>query len=99
MVRKRVKNLNHLAHLARERKSVVLPGIGFMGRQGYSPAAWALNMQGSMLCWMLREGIYIYEPKTGRKSSAQTIEALAADGAVNGETADKAADPCGEARG
>jgi hypothetical protein len=69
-----VRDLSHLHQLAQEKKAVVITkGRGWMGRQGYTPAAWAMNFSGSALHYMI-PNMYVYEPKPkeGKQDAGST---------------------------
>ncbi len=59
---RRIADLADLEIAAKERRAVILPGEGWQGHKGYTPAAWAINFPGAVLLRMLREGIYLYHP-------------------------------------
>jgi hypothetical protein len=46
-----VKDLSHLYSLAQEKRSITLFGgpPGWIGYQGHTPAAWAINWTGQMI--------------------------------------------------
>ena len=57
---KRLKNLDQLVELALQKKCVLLPK---RMSQRHWPAAFIISMQIMYVYKLLKEGIYIYEPK------------------------------------
>lgn len=59
MMDSHVLNLNHLAELANERRSVYYPQWGSRPM----PAAVVMNMQARLVHNMLSKGLFVYTPK------------------------------------
>jgi hypothetical protein len=81
-----VRDLNHLAELAQQKKAIMLVGgrfAGYCGRQNYQPAAWMLNLTGETLVRMIPH-MKVYKSNHARntkkdcKDSKTTTEATAA---------------------
>lgn len=64
-----VRDLHHLAKLARQRRSIQVSGAAWHGHQGYAPAAWAINWPASVVLRLLPK-MTVYTPK-GRKCKPQ----------------------------
>lgn len=66
----RIASLADLHAAARERRSVICPHypLGrYSGWRQRMPAAWAMNLQGTVLHRLIASGMYIYVPKNQRK--------------------------------
>ena len=86
---KKVESLAHLYRLAEEKKSIVLaanlttlvqPPKGWVGHQGRTPAAWAINWTGQMIHRLLPY-MYVHEPKEKPRASrtAKDVERSTAE--------------------
>ena len=55
----KITSLARLCELAKERRSITTGWCGFK----HQPAAWVVNMQGTMIQRMIDSGMYLYEKK------------------------------------
>lgn len=61
----RVHSLFELCELAMKRKSVVAPN--FIPWNKPTPAAFVQNLQGVIINRLIEKGLFVYEPKKGKK--------------------------------
>lgn len=71
----KVRDLEHLSQLASKRQSIVMIGGGksWLGHQGYTPAAWAINWSGEMIQRLLPY-MFVYKPKEKKSAESPTEE-------------------------
>jgi len=62
--KQKIKTLEDLVHAAEERKSVVVPSSPIW--RITRPAAFVLNLQARTVAYLLKAGMYVYEPQTKR---------------------------------
>jgi hypothetical protein len=70
----KVRDLEHLSQLASKKQSIVMIGGGrdWVGHDGRTPAAWAINWSGQMIQQLLPY-MFVYKPKE-KKSAESPIE-------------------------
>lgn len=82
----KVRDLNHLANLVQQRKSITIrdiPAPGWSGRLGYVPAAWAFNWPGSVIHRFLPK-MFVYRSKKDAKG-AEGQKEIITDSKENGD--------------
>jgi hypothetical protein len=58
----RIETLQRLGELALERRAVIAPNSHPWNRRSY-PAAFIMNLQGTVINRILKTGLYVYEKK------------------------------------
>jgi len=73
----KVRDLEHLSQLASKKQSIVMIGGGrdWVGHDGRTPAAWAINWSGQMIQQLLPY-MFVYKPKEKKSAESPTEEKI-----------------------
>ena len=61
-----VRTLEYLRYLALNRKAVYVPTHG--AYRNPRPAAWIINLQGTVLVRLFEKGMFVYEPQNKKEA-------------------------------